>query len=233
MSEMTLFFHFFNIPAAPDEAFEIHIDGEPVYFTEKSIPQKNHKHEEVKIPAFKGNGEHVIDLNIKIPMRNIDHVQQCNITKSGEYFSIGLDDEKRSMNIKQQHDPFEFIPKDQTIIGNKYTLRKLNVPKEFDEVFFYLYNIPATQAKPFQLFIVEKKKNLIYEQTISRYNKTATVSVKLPKPKQEITIDVLLHSFGKEYKAQKTFDLNHGQHIRISFYQQSLKVEQNRVNQFE
>src|SRR4051812_47206323 len=81
-----LYFGFTNIPASDKEPFEFVLEGEKIFTYTKDIPQSEvivvDAH--VNVAEFREIGCVVLNTIVKIPKLKVWHIQQFDISKSGE-----------------------------------------------------------------------------------------------------------------------------------------------------
>jgi hypothetical protein len=221
----SLFFYFSNIPASDKEPFEFILEGEKIFVTRDSIPQNEVVivDASVNVSEFRDIGQIVLNTTIKIPKVKVHHMQQFDVSKSGEYIMIGMDPIKGVIAISQSHDEYKLQP-NQTLNTNFGTGPKQEIDrKKVSKVFLKMNKLPADSHNPFKIYMDNK---LVYQ-----FSKPLTleteIGVNLPWPQ-----DVLLVSciFNGSQKVEKKLMMEKGEYIQIATINKQVQMNQNETS---
>ncbi|KAL9642511.1 hypothetical protein ABK040_011078 [Willaertia magna] len=220
-----------NIKASNEQPFRLIYEGEHVMYERKDdAPQGKTIIVRGKIP--KQPKEDVIaSLTIDMPKVNIHMEQNFNLTEHGRFIKVDVSQEgnKNNIRIKQQHDD-SFDQNQQA--GDKND--------EMSKVYIHYAAIPASEQKPFKLWINEMLAHQLTQSMAKTQSGVIRGSIPKTKrcnepndPNHCIKLKVYLPMVDDEEKTYVVNLTENGEHIDLSIEDDVLTVKQSKTENFD
>lgn len=212
-----IYFYLNNLPCSSEKPLEIFLDGKSAFKLTETIKAKEYH-------IFEGLcHSSTVKLGVKIPMIRLDHTREINLSKSGEYFRISLDEVKKTLAMNQQFKPYEL----DTEIKINSSGSNHDEVKKVDVVYLSLINLPGSLEDPIDIYF---DTELIYKTEIEILDLARVLTVNLPNPTSKMKFIVK----SKKYSPiEAELDLGkRGNYLQLSLVHGEFDLKQRTDDQF-
>lgn len=222
----TLYIYVNNFPSNSISPSVLTLENKKIFSIDESVGPNEVYILNPKVPCKLYRNQLIVNLKIKIPKLKVEHYQQFDITKSGNFVTIGLDKEG-TLRIHQSHDEPQ-IPNNHTLITKFGELpKKLPELKKIEKLYLKLDNLPGHYDDPFQILIDGKLIHQFQKPVLLETN----LVIKLPYPQDKFTFGCKNKSCKKNF--EKIYISENGEHFKIITRNKEIIVEQNQNTNFK